>query len=170
MRKSTLLTHLAKQTRERHPNLWTVRVNINNYTSLLHYIKTNGFDEKGAIKLLTEAAQIKETEGAQLERQLFNYIYNSTGNMAVMIDGVDEVSPHYTNEVIQILRILSKTEIRKIWVTSRNSVKNQLEQEFQCQSYTLVPFSVGDQKSFLVKFWNQKLSHLKADYLENLAN
>ena len=60
-----------------------------------------------------------------MERELFNYIYNSTGNMAVLIDGVDEVSPHYTEEVIQILRILLKTEIRKIWVTSRNSVKVQ---------------------------------------------
>jgi hypothetical protein len=112
---------------------------------------------------------MKETVGAQLERQLFNYIYNSTGNMAVMIDGMDKVSPHYTNQVTQILKILSKIEIRKMRVTSQNSVKYQLEQEFQCQSYTLVPFSVEDQKSFLVKFWNQKFSHLKADYLENLA-
>jgi len=160
MGKSTLLTHLAKQTREFHPNIWIVRVNINNYTSILHGIKTNGFDEKVAIELLSEAAQIKETEVAQLEKQLFNYIYNSTGNMAVLIDGVDEVSPHYTNEVIQILRIMTKTQIRKIWVTSRNSVKDQIEQEFQCQSYSLTPFSVEEQTSFLVKFWNQKFSHI----------
>jgi ankyrin repeat protein len=135
----------------------------------LHGIKTNGLDEKVAIKLLTEAAQIRETEGSQLEKQLFNYIYNSTGNMAVLIDGVDEVSPHYTEEIIQILRILSKTKIRQIWVTSRNSVKDRLKQELQCQSYSLVPFSVEDQKSFLVKFWNQKFSHIEAVNLESLA-
>ena len=170
MGKSTLLTHLAKQTRGRHPDMWIVRVNIINYTSILHGVKTKGFEENVVIKLLTEAAQIKETEGAHLEKHLFNYIYNSTGNMAVLIDGVDEVSPHYTEEVIQILIILSKTQIRKIWVTSRNSVKEQLEQEFQCQSYSLVPFSVEDQKSFLVKFWNQKMTHIKADYLESLAH
>jgi hypothetical protein len=122
--------------------MWVVRVNINNYTSILQEIKTNGFDEGKAIKLLSEAAQIKETQSAQMEKHLFNYIYNSTGNMAVLIDGVDEVCPHYTNEVLQILRMLSKTKIRKIWITSRKSVKDQLEQEFQCQSYTLVPFSV----------------------------
>ena len=90
--------------------------------------------------------------------------------MVVLIDGVDKVSPHYTNEVTQILRILTKTQIRKIWVTSRNSVKDQLEQEFQCQSYSLVPFSVEDQISFLVKFWNQKFSHIKADCLEDFAH
>lgn len=161
MGKSTLLTHLAKQTRERHPDVWIVRVNINNYTSILHEMKTNGFDEESVIKLITEAARLKESDSVKLGEKLFNYIYNSTGNMAVLIDGVDEVSPHYTEEVLQILRILSKTKIRKIWVTSRNSVKDQLEQAFQCQSYTLVPFSVEDQKCFLVKFWKQKFSHLK---------
>jgi hypothetical protein len=146
--KSTLLTHLEKQTQERHPDVWVVRVNINNYTRILQEIKRNGFFENGAIKIITEAARIKITEGAQLEGKLFNYIYKSTGNMVVLIDGVDEVSPQYTEEVIQILRILVKTEIRKIWVTSRNSEKDHLELELQCQSYRLVPFSVEDQKSF----------------------
>jgi len=59
MGKSTLLTHLAKQTRERHPDVWIVRVNINNYTSILHEMKTNGFDEESVIKLITEAARSK---------------------------------------------------------------------------------------------------------------
>jgi hypothetical protein len=99
----------------------------------LQDIKANGFMEKSAIKLLTKAAQIKETESVELQKKLFNYIYKSTGNVVVLIDGVDEVSPHYTEEVVQILRILSKTKIRKNWVTSRNSAKDQLEEEFQCQ-------------------------------------
>ena len=60
MGKSTLLYHLAKETRQRHPDMWIVRVSINNYTSTLHEIKTNSFDENGVLKLLTEAAQIKE--------------------------------------------------------------------------------------------------------------
>jgi KaiC/GvpD/RAD55 family RecA-like ATPase len=36
MGKSTLLTHLAKQTRESHSDMWIVRVNINNYTQILN--------------------------------------------------------------------------------------------------------------------------------------
>ena len=59
MGKSTLLTHLAKKTRERHPYTWVVRVNINNYTSILHSMKTNDFEDKGAIKLLTQDAKKK---------------------------------------------------------------------------------------------------------------
>jgi hypothetical protein len=61
MGKSTLHTHFSKQTGERHPGMWIVRINISNYTSILHEIKTNGFDEKSAIKLITEAAQVKES-------------------------------------------------------------------------------------------------------------
>jgi hypothetical protein len=67
MGKSTLLTHLANETRQRHPEMWIVRVNINNYTNILHEIKTHGFDENSDIKLLNEAAQIKESNSVQLE-------------------------------------------------------------------------------------------------------
>jgi KaiC/GvpD/RAD55 family RecA-like ATPase len=164
MGKSTLLTHLARETRQRHPDVWIVRVNINNYTSILQEYKTKSFDENGAFKLLTEAANIKESDSMQLEKHLFNYVYNSTGNMAVLIDGVDEVCPYYAEEVLQFLRILSKTKIRKIWITSRNFMKDQLQQEFQCQPYSLLPFSVEDQKTFLLKFWNQE-----GDYVKDLA-
>lgn len=57
----------------------------------MHEIKTNGFDEKSAIELITEASQVKESDNVQLEKRLFNYIYNSTGNMAILIDVVDEL-------------------------------------------------------------------------------
>ena len=170
MGKSTLLTHLSQQTQEPHPEMWIVRVNINNYTRILNKLQKKGSDEMGVIKLLTEAAQIKKSDRVVLEGRLFNYTYNSTGNMVVLIDGVDEVIPRYTEEVIKVLKILSKTEVKRIWVTSRNSVRDRLETEFQCQSYSLVPFSEKDQKNFLVKFWKGTCPEIEDDNLENLAN
>ena len=169
MGKSTLLTHLEKEIRECRPDIWTVKVNINKYVSILQGIEASGFVKEDALRLLTEAAEIKETEGSQLEKQLFNHVYSCTRNMVVLIDGVDEVSPHYSEIFIEILRTLSQGKIRRIWVTSRNSMKDQLEEEFQCQSYSLIPFSVPDQKSFLVKFWNQTNTNTTARVLENLA-
>jgi energy-coupling factor transporter ATP-binding protein EcfA2 len=170
MGKSTLLTHLARETRNSHPDMWIVRVNINNYTSVLNELQTNGSDENGAMKLLTEAAQVKETDSLHLDRRLFDVTCSSTGNMVVLIDGVDEVSPRYTEEVIQVLKILSKTKIKKIWVTSQNSVRDRLKTEFHCQSYSLVPFSEEDQKHFLLKFWKKACPEIEDDNLEALAN
>jgi len=169
MGKSTLLTHLAQQTREHHPDMWIVRVNINNYTRILQEMKENGCDENGVIKMLTEAAQIKKSENVFLEGRLFNYTYSSTGNMVVLIDGADEVSPHYTEEVIQVLKLLSKTKIKRIWVTSRNPVGDCLETEFQCPSYLLVPFSGEDQENFLMKFWKETCPEMEDVYLEKFA-
>jgi hypothetical protein len=111
----------------------------------------------------------KEKDRVVLQERLFNYTYNPTGNMVVMIDGVGEVSPRYTEEFIQILKMLSKTKI-KIWVTSRHSVRDRLETEFQFQSYSLVPFSEEDQNLFLVKFWKEKCPVIEDDYIKNLAN
>jgi hypothetical protein len=89
--------------------------------------------------------------------------------MVVLIDGVDEVSPLYTEQVVQILRLLIQTKTKKIWVTSRSSKKGFPEQEFQCNSYSLVPFTETDQKCFLVKFWKEKFPDVTADGLEHLA-
>jgi hypothetical protein len=52
----------------------------------------------------------------------------------------------------------------------RNSVKDHLETEFQCQSYSFEPFSEEDQKLFMVKFWNETCPEIEDDYLANLAN
>ena len=170
MGKSTLLTHLAKQTRTHHSDVWIVRVNINNYTSMLYTMRTKGFEKEDALKLLNEAAQIKETESAHFEKQLFNYIYNYTGNMIVLIDGVDEVIPDHSEIFMKILKTLHEGKIKKIWVTSRISMKLPLEQEFKCPSYPLIPFIDKDQKNFVFKFLYQKYPDKKRDDLENLAD
>jgi hypothetical protein len=112
--KSTLLTHLSNETRKSHPDVWIVRVNINNYTRILKELKTNGCEDIGAITLLTAAAQVKETDGLDLERRLFGNCCSSTGNIAVLIDGVDEVSPLYTKQVEQMLEILIKPRLKNL--------------------------------------------------------
>jgi transcriptional regulator with AAA-type ATPase domain len=53
--KSILLTHLARGNRKIHPDMWIVRVNINNYTKKLQELKANGCDKEDVIKLLKEA-------------------------------------------------------------------------------------------------------------------
>jgi energy-coupling factor transporter ATP-binding protein EcfA2 len=169
MGKSTLLTHLEKKTQTPHPNIWIVRVNINKYAGILDELRDNGCNEKGAFKLLTEAAKIQETNGVLLERVLFEYTYNKTGNMALLIDGVDDVNPNYTKQVIEVLKILSKTQINKIWVTSRNSVKHRLKKELNCNSYSLEFFNHQDQKQFLVRFWEETCPGIQYDCLDNMA-
>jgi len=49
-------------------------------------------------------------------------------------------------------------------------MRDRLEREFQCQSYSLVPFSEEDQILFLLKFWKETCTETEDCYLENLAN
>jgi len=50
--------------------------------------------------------------------------------MVVLIGGVEEVSQSSPKEVTQAPKILFKMEFKRIWVTSRNSVKELIETEF----------------------------------------
>ncbi|PSN55708.1 hypothetical protein C0J52_09025 [Blattella germanica] len=169
MGKSTLLTHLTKQTQIRHPNIWVVRIDINYHSKLLHRIKLDGFTDNDAIELLSSAAGINGSHCIGLASNLFRHCCFSTGNMAVLVDGIDEVSPSYFNEVIKILIVLSKTKISKIWLTSRPFLKSELEYALGITSYVLKPFNKEDQIKFLVKFWKNRFFSIDTSLLSRIA-
>ncbi|PSN31502.1 hypothetical protein C0J52_24502 [Blattella germanica] len=169
MGKSTLLTHLSKAAKSFYPGTWIVRVNINDFTKLLNSFKQNGLQENDTLTLLENAAYINRSESCTFEKELFHYSFNVTGNMVVLMDGIDEVMPHYSEEIFQILKNILKSKIKKLWMTSRPFMKHQLEQMFEVQSYSLIPFNKEHQKDFLVNFWKKNSYNMDTTTLISFA-
>ncbi|PSN31440.1 hypothetical protein C0J52_27831 [Blattella germanica] len=154
MGKSTLLTHLAHKTKTFCPEYWVVRMNINEYTIQLDKLKDQ-FEDTQAIKLL-EAASGIERSNITLESDIFQHCYMTTGRMVVLIDGIDEVCPDYSQQVIEFIKFLLNTKIEKIWLTARTSIAGELENKIGVLCYSLVPFTSDDWGNFLIKFWESK--------------
>ena len=162
MGKSTLLTHLFRTTKEHHPEKWIVRININDFTKMLDEFKKN--DVKGgnaALRLLESVAGSNNKHSiSAFEKKLLYYSYNVSGNLTVLVDGMDEISPDYCQEAFQILNELNQSKVEKIWVTSRPHLKCQLEHLLKVKSYLLVPFDKEDQTYFLQNYWMSKVPSL----------
>ncbi|PSN55482.1 hypothetical protein C0J52_02600 [Blattella germanica] len=169
MGKSTLLSHLALQSKKVHPQTWIVRINLNDYTQTLMCMQENGVRRDDVIKLLETAVGIGTSGNSSLEYDLFYHCCNFSGNMAVLLDGVDEVTPAYYNEVLNVIKILIDLPVQKIWITARLFLKENLQQEFNIISYSLLPFSEGDALNFLVKYWKKLYPNIEEDILHKFA-
>jgi ankyrin repeat protein len=73
--------------------------------------------------------------------------------LILMFDGLDEVND-YKEQVIQLIDALMRDcKLKKILITTRNHLREELEDHFNTFSFDLNNFDDGDQKNFLVKYW-----------------
>jgi ankyrin repeat protein len=73
--------------------------------------------------------------------------------LILMFDGLDEVTD-YKEQVIDLIDALDKDKrIKKILITTRNQLREELEDHFGTFSFNLNNFNDEDQKNFLVKYW-----------------
>jgi ankyrin repeat protein len=73
--------------------------------------------------------------------------------LILMFDGLDEVSD-YKGQVIQLIDALMRDcKLKKILITTRNQLREELGDHFNTFSFNLNNFDREDQKNFLVKYW-----------------
>jgi NTP pyrophosphatase (non-canonical NTP hydrolase) len=155
MGKSTVLTHLSKQIKQKFPTKWVVRIDLNDHTDALEALKNEQISKEKAIKFVSER-MLKLQPGFELE--LFKQCCEQKQNVRVviMLDGFDEISPYYKETVIDLLKALRETTVEQLWVTTRPHLREELEDNLQQLSYTLEHFSEENQVEFLRKFWYVK--------------
>ena len=72
-------------------------------------------------------------------------------NLILMFDGVDEVTDYKELVKSQIKSLLENFKLKKILITTRNSLKEELEDYFETISFNLNSFDTEDQINFLIK-------------------
>jgi hypothetical protein len=73
--------------------------------------------------------------------------------LTLMFDGLDEVNDN-KEQVIQLIDALIKDKrIKRILITTRNQLREELEDLFRTFSFNLNNFDEEDQKNFLHKYW-----------------
>ena len=155
MGKSTVLTHLSKQIKQKFPAKWVVRIDLNDHVDALKTLKKVQIDKEKVIEFLSEKVL---KLGDDLEVELFKQCceQQENGRIIIMLDSFDEISPFYKKSVIDLLQALMQTGVEQLWVTTRPHLKENLEDELQQLSYILEPFSEENKMEFLSKFWGLK--------------
>ena len=153
MGKSTVLTHLSKQMKQKYPTKWMVRIDLNDHTDALKALKKELINKEKAIEFVSKKL-LKLKPGFEME--LFKQCCEQKQKIrtVIMLDGFDEISPSYKDTVIDFLQALRQTAVEQLWVTTRPHLREELEDKLEQLSYTLEPFSEKDQFEFLTKFWS----------------
>jgi energy-coupling factor transporter ATP-binding protein EcfA2 len=152
MGKSTVLSHLSKLIKQKSPNSWVLRIDLNNHTDDLKILKNGTIDKEKATEFLSKKL-LKLKPG--LDLKLFEHCFEQRQQIRIvlMLDGCDEISPHYGKTVIDLLQTLKEKPVLEFWITTRPHLRQELEDNLQQLSYTLEPFSRENQVAFLIKFW-----------------
>jgi hypothetical protein len=151
--KSTVLTHLSKEIKEKFPAKWLVRIDLNDHTDALHTLEQKQTDKEKAIDFVS--MKLLNLEPG-LEMELFKQSCDKEQNLRVIIiiDGFDEIFPLYKDTVIDLVQALRQTALEQLWVTTRTHLRRELEDRLQQLSYTIEPFPEQKQVEFLTKFWS----------------
>ncbi|KAJ4425830.1 hypothetical protein ANN_27456 [Periplaneta americana] len=145
MGKSTEILNLAQEFKRHDPACWVVTVVLNEHTD---YLSKCG---DSAVELLLQAGKFT----SDFATSLFKHELYHGGNIVILVDGFDEISPDYAGKVLHMLeQLIMECKFKQLWITSRTLMKDTLEEKFSCLSFELQPFTKQDQRDFLAKLWN----------------
>lgn len=150
--KSTVLTKIAANLKEKNPHLWVIKVELNEYTEILKdYLRRS----KETISI-RELLNSKDT--TRLTNQLEEFVFSKEKKVVLILDGIDEISPDYTQLILNLLcECLQTPNFAKIFVVTRPHLTEELEAVLKVNSFVLQPFTDEDQIDFLTSYWAYNL-------------
>lgn len=156
--KSTVLANLAATIKQSNPELWVIRIKLRDYTGILRNCLTKKMKRINAMELLNSEETTKLT--SEFEKSIFS----TNGKVVLLLDGVDEISPDYTDLILDLLRqCLDASNFAKIFITTRLHLTQKLEKILKTESLRMVPLTKSNQRDFLKKYWMHTLNLNKTD-------
>jgi len=102
--KTTVLTHLSQQIKQKWPAYWVVRINLNDHTDVL---EVQAKHEIGVLEFLCEKLLKLRYP---FEKELFKQCcqgHEEATKVVLMFDGFDEICPKYRETVLDLLKDLN---------------------------------------------------------------
>jgi hypothetical protein len=157
MGKSSTTTEVAWHKKQRDPASWVVRINWNEHSQKLEKINAEGFNVDKLVEFFSSVI-FPESKYCKVNEILLKQALQNGGNVTVLTDGYDEVSPTYAEKAAAILSTLMKTKVGKVWVTSRPVVREKLEKELSVIAFAMKPLSLPCREKMLLNCWMSKSS------------
>ena len=166
MGKSAILDHFTQNSNEEN---FFIKITLNTCTKVLSLLrdKNNFIQSQSLIDFIFKSLLEKKCD-----QELFLLKHMAKEEkLILMFDGLDEVSD-YKEQVIHLIERINTNEsfkLKKILLTTRNHLREELENCFQTSSFNLNNFDEGDQKMFLIKYWRSLSQDVKNEKLEKAA-
>jgi len=170
MGKSSTTTQVAWCAKKHDPTSWVLRINWNDHSQKLQEIDAATFNLDKLVEFLCGAA-FPESKYTDTNSSLLKQALQNSGNVTVLMDGFDEISPTYAEKALVVLKEIINSKVKRVWVTSRPVQRERIEKELSVTVFTLKKLSHEQQEKIFRDIWKKK-GHGKNDksvaYLENL--
>jgi hypothetical protein len=169
MGNSTFLSHVQHEFKKRNTAVWVLRINLNEHTRLMENVE---FEEECISKckmFLWSAAHSQEQAALEMTKKIFLQALEQTGKMVIILDGFDEICPHYTPKVNILIRAIRDKTASQILVSSRFSYRQNLENILIKLALMLQPFTQENQIQFLEQYWQRDIEIYKEGNLRMFA-
>ncbi|PNF16237.1 hypothetical protein B7P43_G14914, partial [Cryptotermes secundus] len=169
MGKSTFLSFMEHELKKINPSIWVLRLNLHEHTCALEDIEFEKECIDKCENFLWNAAHSPEQDGLKFAETIFRQALEQTGNMVVILDAFDEISPDYSCKVEKLIKEIRERMKSKVWVSSRFSYRVKLEDIMTRFAFTLRPFTQKNQISFLEQYWSRKIKRPNSTSLRDFA-
>lgn len=156
--KTATFENFAVRLKKKFPTRWVSYIDLKDYKHFYDVIQ-NFQDVKNMFETIFTLSSENE-----FEKKIFESSFKS-GNLILLWNGFDEISPDYNKAVLSILNIINGNSENIQFICTRPLYSEQLRQNFSVKSYTLVPFDEVKQEEFLNEFF--KAEKIDPDDIED---
>jgi hypothetical protein len=150
MGKSSLFCKLCEVLKEHEPDCWIYKLDLNDHSEALDELTNMKLQSpKEAVRFIGQ--QVIKFK-SNFERNHFTDSCFETGKVILLVDGFDEIFGSYGDEVLDLIKLLAQTKIKKLLISTRPECCERLEMEFLQIKHSLQPFSESDQKAYFLSF------------------
>jgi ankyrin repeat protein len=170
MGKSTFLSYMAHKLKEWNPSVWVLRINLIEHTKELEKIEFEHECIDKCKRFLWSVAHSPEQDDLHITKEIFLQALKETGQMVIILDGFDEISPDYSRQVEMLVRTIRDETASNIWISSRFSYRQELEDMLGKCAFTLQPFTPKNRVQFLKQYWSEFCGISNRENLQIFAN
>jgi hypothetical protein len=169
MGKSTFLCHLEHEIKKRNNAVWVLRINLSEHTSALDKTELENEDIDNCKMFLWNSAHSNEQGTLGMTKEIFLGALDKAGKIVIILDGFDEISPDYTSKVNILISAITEKTASQVFISSRFSYRQNLEDIGKKLAFTLQPFTPENQIEFLERYWNKYIEKQKERNLQKYA-
>jgi hypothetical protein len=116
MGKSAFLSSMQHKIKKAKPEFWVLRINL---LENIHTLATTELESPDECKqFLMKAAHVPKQNALPLVKEVFLKALDQPGKVTVILDGYDEVCPHYSLKVERLIKCIMHKKTLKLWASA----------------------------------------------------
>ncbi|KAL7014469.1 hypothetical protein ACKWTF_015946 [Chironomus riparius] len=166
--KTTTFENLVSKFKIKLPNFWVSCVKLREFKNILNDNLNRVEDINSVCNLFCEILDLKSNFEVRIFKNLF---FNN--KVILLLDGIDEISPKFTNFILKVMKILKENSENIFWVSTRPHHVQNLQENLDCKIFNFQAYLGNDLRKFLfriIKNYDIYDEETKLRYLEYLQD